>query len=1124
MVYFFALRCIPTDVFKVLLPTAARQILRRWQTSAGKMVSNKITEGLVWDLMMRKKILRIGILAIFLSIVTNAYCSETYYEVWRSPHDDPGNMIRLEKAKWLQTTTHDDDTAVPGEKYTYWVRVVTTETAYSFVNNFYYGPFYIEITCPTAAERSDNNPSAPLSPIRVNLSLGNESSYPNVTANINCAIKEADFGGGIADDFMKEWFEPDVTPNGWSVVRTKDVDISAWEASSTAEVYFYATYLDPTFYPFYLTLETRSNLINVALRDFSDDPPSNIRASQGTYPDKVHVSWNPVPVSENRNSGLTSCFVGWASIADTTAPTPNPMTWSTEPYETSTSSISMVATAASDASSPVEYEFDFTSSPTGGSGGSDRSWNTSRTYTDSGLQANHQYGYRVRARDSAPSQNTTNYSPVSYEYTEANPPGSAAFSNVTRTSIQANWTANGNPGGTEYYCENTTLGTNSRWITETYWNSTGLSSATPYTFQVKARNGDLVPTGTISLGSQMTHYEPVITAITPDSGPAGTYMKIEGQYFYDSGSVIFANNAPGEILDWNDTVIHCKVLASATTGSVIVQTTANSNGKIFIVTDPNTIYVDHNSTPNIENGTPEKPFSTVQRGIDAATTSDEVIVADGIYTGEGNRYISFNGKAITVRSENGPNTCIIDCQQQGNGFYFHRGEDQNSVLDGFTITNGLDMVDEGGGIGCYESSPTIKNCGIIGNRAQGLGDGGGILLTRSNAKIMNCLITYNIASYGGGIYCSGNPTIVNCLINSNAAFDRGGGIAYTESNGLTLDNCTFSNNSSQLGGGGFFADRYSTSTLINCIFSGNRASQGGGVDYHYGALTLTGCRFKGNSSVGEWGGAMFCYGATVTLTNCILIGNSAMGGSGGGMYNWDSSLVLANCTFSGNLAESYGGGIYNEGSDANLTNCILWGNSASQGSEIYLGKMGEYPSTMDVNYSDVGGWDTNIYMDPNCTLNWGEGNLDADPCCFYVVITVPVIITDPFTGRPKRIFVHKVTGDGHLLPTSPCIDAGDPNYPEDANEVDIDGDARVIGGRIDIGADEYRYGELCDLYQDGIVNFKDFSILAYYWQDYVCDEPDWCEGCDYNQSGAVDNNDLRRFAENWLWQAIWYSQ
>jgi len=57
---------------------------------------------------------------------------------------------------------------------------------------------------------------------------------------------------------------------------------------------------------------------------------------------------------------------------------------------------------------------------------------------------------------------------------------------------------------------------------------------------------------------------------------------------------------------------------------------------------------------------------------------------------------------------------------------------------------------------------------------------------------------------------------------------------------------------------------------------------------------------------------------------------------------------------------------------------------------------------------------------------------------------------------------------------------------------------------------------------DSEVNFTDYATIANHWMDYVCVEPDWCEGCDFDHSGIVDSNDLKNFTENWLWQASWY--
>jgi len=191
--------------------------------------------------------------------------------------------------------------------------------------------------------------------------------------------------------------------------------------------------------------------------------------------------------------------------SDTAPPSPNPMTWDIAPYATGTTSISMVATTATDYESPpVSYYFDFMSSPTGGTGGADSGWQSSPAYTNPGLQPNHRYGYEVRARDFASTPNETSPSFNVYRYTLANAPAGGVFTNVTETSIRANWTANGNRAGTEYWCENTTKGSNSGWTANLYWDSTGLTCNTGYNFRVKARNGDNTETGWTDLGLQGT--------------------------------------------------------------------------------------------------------------------------------------------------------------------------------------------------------------------------------------------------------------------------------------------------------------------------------------------------------------------------------------------------------------------------------------------------------------------------------------------------------------------------------------------------------------------------------------------------------------------------------------------
>lgn len=260
-----------------------------------------------------------------------------------------------------------------------------------------------------------------------------------------------------------------------------------------------------------------------------------------------------------------------------------------------------------------------------------------------------------------------------------------------------------------------------------------------------------------------------------------------------------------------------------------------------------TIYVDDNGPAD---------FSNIQAAIDDANDGDAVLVADGIYMGVGNLNLDFKGKAITVRSQNGPDKCIINCLMAGRGFTFHSGEDANSVLDGFTVTNGC--LGNGAGIYCGSSSPTIRNCVITGNTApwiQGFPgwfatDGGGIGLQGSSAVIANCIISNNTATEsGGGIWSEvGSPTIVNCIISNNEASGGMGGGIYCYTRGDP--------------------DPRLSPIINNCIIAGNSAYIGGAIYRSKGEIAN--CTICYNSADLRGGGVYQCSGS---ITNCIIWGN-----------------------------------------------------------------------------------------------------------------------------------------------------------------------------------------------------------------------------------------------------------
>ena len=92
-------------------------------------------------------------------------------------------------------------------------------------------------------------------------------------------------------------------------------------------------------------------------------------------------------------------------------------------------------------------------------------------------------------------------------------------------------------------------------------------------------------------------------------------------------------------------------------------------------------------------------YGSIQEALTNSQEGATIIVRDGIYDGPNNRNLDFGGKSITLRSENGPENCIIDCEGAGRGFIFEGSFEApigaDTIVDGFTIKNG-DVPDSGG--------------------------------------------------------------------------------------------------------------------------------------------------------------------------------------------------------------------------------------------------------------------------------------------------------------------------------------------------------------------------------------------------------------------------------------------
>lgn len=267
-------------------------------------------------------------------------------------------------------------------------------------------------------------------------------------------------------------------------------------------------------------------------------------------------------------------------------------------------------------------------------------------------------------------------------------------------------------------------------------------------------------------------------------------------------------------------------------------------------------------------------YPTIQDALDAAVDGGRIVVADGVYTGPFNTRLDFCGKRVVLESKNGPDHCIIDCRQQDMGFYFHSGEDENTVLRGFTIRNGyfpgLDNLDlwaprnlSGGGILVKNSSPSIINCKLIQNgfsASSTIEAGGGLMLYNSAAYVKGCTFSENRAITGGGISIYqdrgmvNGPVIENCILSGNTATNGGGIYSSHQGPAVTqISFCTIVGNRSTIftGGAGISGTHLQIKNSI--LWSNGDGSESAQFSLGYNCAINYSC-VQGWEGYSEWAG------------------------------------------------------------------------------------------------------------------------------------------------------------------------------------------------------------------------------------------------------------------------------
>ena len=362
---------------------------------------------------------------------------------------------------------------------------------------------------------------------------------------------------------------------------------------------------------------------------------------------------------------------------------------------------------------------------------------------------------------------------------------------------------------------------------------------------------------------------------------------------------------------------------------------------------------------------------TIQAGINSAVDGDTVKIAPDAYTGDGNRDIYFNGKAIVVMSADGPGTVVIDPEGSNvdyhRGFVFANGEDSNSVLYQLTVTGAV--ADTGSGLLCRASSPRIVECEF---RGCGFYDGvlkgvGAACVEGAMPTFERCVFEENYGDGGGGVAFFGGSDAVlrGCRFIGNHAsclyvevvWENTGGAAFIRESAPLFEDCYFEDNAGcwfQFGffGGGAVFSRDASPRFERCTFVRNwpcdEVTLGGGVlGFLRGAPEVINCTFYNNGAGGFW--------------TPIASGGRCIGGT-------ESAFIVRNCIFA-----------YGEWSDISWDGSVIgWNNNSTPTIECNL-FYGNFPDDFKNELAGLKNVAGNYWLEPRfCDTAAGDFHLKAN--------------------------------------------------------------------------------------------------------------------------------------------------
>ncbi len=307
-----------------------------------------------------------------------------------------------------------------------------------------------------------------------------------------------------------------------------------------------------------------------------------------------------------------------------------------------------------------------------------------------------------------------------------------------------------------------------------------------------------------------------------------------------------------------------------------------------------------------------------------------------------------------------------------------------------THWGGINLIEE------YRGGSPFQYCVISGSNESGLECG-----FASGIRMYNSLIYGNsdIRGDGGGIisFTQFGDSLRNCTITQNDGY--GAFFHYL----AALDSCIFSYNTNT------GMRTYGSTYLHDCIFYGNMNS---GVHVSILGGEFYNCIIANN--VGVNGGGVFS-GHGFEAYHTVISENFAT--NGGGVYAHNNgSCLLYQCTIVNNHASENGGGIYDNGT-LGVSSSIIGYNTGNAGVYTEDGTFGiDYTCFFENDNNDFFGL-LPEWLDYYGNISWVNAN--GDSCDYFFNL-----YHDPGLANVSM-------GDYSLLQSSPCIDAGNPELPND---------------------------------------------------------------------------------------------